>query len=69
MRTTQQDTRDRVLATIKRFYFVNELWIAEHLGITILDALDALLELERTDADVIIKDGVIGFIGNCDRIG
>jgi hypothetical protein len=67
--TTTQDTKARVLAHIKRFYFQNELQIAKALDITILEALGALLELERTDPDVITRDGIIGYIGHTDRIG
>lgn len=66
--TTTQDTKARVLEHIKRNYFVNELRIAKALDLPVLDVLDALLELERTDEDVIARDGIIGYIGHTDRV-
>jgi hypothetical protein len=67
--TTTQDTKKRVLAYIKNHYFANELVIARALDLPVVDVLDALLELERTDADVIARDGIIGYTGHTDRIG
>lgn len=66
--TTTQDTKAQVLAHIKRFWFVNELQIARALSLPVLDVLDALLELEATDPDVVTRDGVIGYIGHTDRV-
>jgi hypothetical protein len=68
MTTTTQTTKARVLAHIKRNYFVSELTIARALELPVIDVLDALLELERTDEDVVIRDGVIGYIGHTDRV-
>ena len=68
MTTTQQGTKAMVLAYIKLNYFVSELTIARVLELPVLDVLDALIELERTDPDVITKDSIIGYIGHTDRI-
>lgn len=66
--TTTQDTKAMVLAYIKRNWFQGEMTIARALDLPVLDVGDALLELERTDPDVVIRDSIIGYIGNTDRV-
>jgi hypothetical protein len=63
------EVKAMVLAYIKLNYFQHEATIAHALGVPVLDVLDALLELEATDPDVVTKDGIIGYIGSTDRIG
>ena len=69
MTTKQPSTRDMVLAYIKINWFQPEGVIAHALDLPVLDVLDALLELERTDPDVVERDSIIGYIGHTDRIG
>jgi hypothetical protein len=33
-----------------------------------VDVGDALVELEATDPDVVVRDSIIGYIGHTDRI-
>jgi len=66
MTTTQ--TKAMVLAYIKNHYFASELVIAKALGLPVVDVLDALLELERTDPDIVERDSVIGYTGHTDRV-
>lgn len=69
--TTNADpeVKKMVLAYIKKNYFLSENVIARALDLDVIDVLDALLELERTDPDVVTRDGIIGYIGHTDRIG
>ena len=66
--STPQDTKAMVLAYIKLNWFQSEITIARALDLPVLDVLDALLELERTDPDVVERDSIIGYIGHTDRI-
>lgn len=63
------EVKAMVLAYCKKNYFQHEGTIAHALGLDVLDVLDALLELLRTDPDFIERDSVIGYIGHTDRIG
>jgi hypothetical protein len=57
-----------VLAYIKINWFQPETVIAHALDLPVLAVLDILLELERTDPDVVTRDSIIGYIGHTDRI-
>jgi hypothetical protein len=57
-----------VLAYIKRNWFQGEHTIARALDLDVIDVGDALVELERTDPDVVVRDGIIGYIGHTDRV-
>lgn len=61
-------TKRMVLAYIKINWFQPEMVIAHALDLPVLVVLDILIELERTDPDVITKDSIIGYIGHTDRI-
>jgi hypothetical protein len=62
------EVKAMVLAYIKLNWFQPEMVIAHALDLPVLDVLDALLELERTDPDVVTRDSIIGYIGHTDRI-
>ena len=61
------EVKAMVLAYIKRNWFQGERTIARALDLDIVDVGDALVELERTDPDVVVRDGIIGYIGHTDR--
>lgn len=63
------EVKKMVLAYIKLNWFQGERTIARALDLDIIDVGDALVELERTDKDVVVRDGCIGYIGHTDRIG
>lgn len=67
MTYTAQQVRATVLAYIKNHYFATEADIATATGLGVLEVLDALLDLERTDPDVVERDSIIGYIGSTDR--
>ncbi len=67
--TTTQDTKAMVLSYIKLNWFQGEATIARALDLPVLDVLDALLELEALDPDVVERDSIIGYIGSTDRVG
>lgn len=65
--TTAQSLKSRVLAYMKNHWFASEQAIADFLQADILDVLEAMIELEASDPDVVVRDGLIGYIGSTDR--